>query len=163
VFDLESRTHTNRDLDSFKPSVKVKKSVRKPGAYYFDSKETRLIALLNKHRIPMLKLKNNQESTTETYHIKHITDAMDEGKHAFLVDLEKTVQKETLQAGAIIVPVDGAASNLIPLLLEPESNFGIVSTRGGGKYRFESFLAEGKPYPVKRLVSIEHLDMEQPE
>lgn len=111
----------------------------------------------------MLSLKSNQESITETYHIKHVTDAIDEGKHAFVVDLEKTIQNETLQAEAIIVPVEGAASILIPLLLEPESNYGIVSTRVGGKYRFESYLVEGKPYPVKRLASIEYLDMEKPE
>ncbi|MDH4018679.1 MAG: M14 family metallocarboxypeptidase [Xanthomonadales bacterium] len=163
VFDLKSWTHTNRDLDSFRPSVRIKKSVRKPDAYYFDAKETRLIALLKRHRIGMLKLKRDKEITTETYHIKHITDAVDEGKHAFVVDLKKTIQTETLQAGAIIVPVEGAASNLIPLLLEPESNYGIVSTRGGGKHRFESYLVEGKPYPVKRLSSIEHLDFEEPE
>ena len=163
VFDLKSWTHTNRDLESFKPSVKIKKSIRKPDAYYFAANETKLIELLNKHQIPMLKLKSNQESTTETYHIKHITDAIDEGKHAFVVDLEKTTQNETLQAGAIVVPVEGAASNLIPLLLEPESNYGIVSTRGGGKYRFKSFLSEGEPYPVKRLTSIDDLDMEKSE
>ena len=42
---------------------------------------------------PMRKLKNNQESITETYHIKHVTDAIDEGKHAFVVDLEKKCTK----------------------------------------------------------------------
>lgn len=160
VFDLLNWTHTARDLENFKPQVKVKKSVRKPAAYYFAASETRLIELLKRHRIPMLALKNNQQRQIETYHIRHITDAIDEEKPTYLVDLEKTTGNEKLQAGAIIVPVSGAASNLIPLLLEPESTWGIVSQRATGKYRFESYLAEGEPYPVKRLMSIENLDSE---
>lgn len=160
VFDLYSWTHTNRDLGFFKPTVKIKKSVSKPAAYGFAASETALIELLKRHRFPMLTLKKDQQTETETYQIQHITDAIDEEKPTFLIDLEKTVQKETIRAGTIIVPVEGAASNLIPLLLEPESTWGIVSTRATGQYRFESYLAEGKPYPVKRLTSIESLDTE---
>ena len=62
-----------------------------------------------------------------------------------------------LEDGTILVPVEGAASNLIPLLLEPESTWGIVSSRAMGEYRFENYLVEGKPYPVGRLSSIEQL------
>ena len=109
----------------------------------------------------MMVLKRNQEAEAGTYQVKHVTKAIDEEKPTFLLDLEKTVQNETLQSGTIIVPVKGAASNLIPLLLEPESTWGIVSTRATGKYRFDSYLGEGKPYPVKRLTSIEHLDAEK--
>jgi len=161
VFDLNTWTHTNRDLEFFKPLVKIKKSVEKPAAYSFAATETKLIELLKRHRIPMMVLRKNQEAKAETYHVKHVTDAMDEEKPAFLVDLEKTVQNETLQTGTIIVPVKGAASNLIPLLLEPESTWGVVSTRATGKYRFDSYLGEGKPYPVKRLTSIGLLDAEK--
>jgi len=161
VFDLNSWTHTDRDLEFFKPLVKVKKSIGKPAAYSFAGTETRLIELLQRHRIPMLVLKNNQETVVETYQVKHVTDAIDEEKPTFQIDLEKMVKNETLAAGTIIVPVKGVASNLVPLLLEPESTWGIVSTRAAGEYRFESYLGEGKPYPVKRLASIEHFDTEK--
>lgn len=160
VFELSSWTHTNKDLESFKPLVKVKKSVSKPAAYSFAASETQLIALLNRHRIPLLVLKNDQPAETETYLIKHVTDATDEEKPTYLIDLDKTVQVETLPAGTIIVPVTGAPSNLIPLVLEPESTWGIVSERATGKYRFASYLVEGQPYPIKRLASIEQLDTE---
>ena len=161
VFDLNSWTHTNRDLEHFKPLVKIKKSVIKPAAYSFAATETQLIELLHRHRIPMLVLKGGQQADTETYQVKHITDAIDEEKPTLQMDLEKTMQNETLQAGTIIVPVEAAASNLIPLLLEPESTWGIVSERATGKYGFDSYLAEGKPYPVKRIKSIAHLDTEK--
>ena len=108
----------------------------------------------------MHRLKDAQKTETETYLIKHVTEANDEEKPTYAIDLDRRTQLETLQKGTIIVPVSGAASNLIPLLLEPESTWGIVSPRATGKYRFESYLLEGKPYPVKRLPSIEQLDSE---
>jgi len=160
VFDLNSWTHTLGDLENFKPLVKVKKSVSKPAAYSFAGTETSLVELLNRHGIPMRVLSSDQETETETYRIKHITDTVDEEKPAYLVDLEKTVQNETLPAGTVLVPVEGAAANLIPLLLEPESTWGIVSSRATGKYRFENYLVEGMIYPVRRLASIEHLSSE---
>ncbi len=158
VFDLDTWTATDRDIEFFKPLVKVKKSVSKPAAYYFSAGETELVELLNRHRIPMLRLEGEQKAETETYRIKHITDAIDEEKPTLSIDLEKTVQNGTLEDGTILVPVEGAAANLIPLLLEPESTWGIVSSRAMGKYRFESYLVEGKPYPVGRLPSIQQLD-----
>lgn len=158
VFDLNSWTHTDRDLENFKPLVKVKKSVTKPAAYFLPASETDLVKLLTKHRIPMQVLVRDQRAKTETYEIKHITDAIDEEKPTFMIDLEKTVQSEMLPAGSIIVPVEGTVSSLIPLLLEPESTWGIVSSRATGKYRFDSYLVEGKPYPVKRLASIENFN-----
>jgi len=161
VFELNSWTHTNRDLENFKPLVKVKKSVIKPAAYYFPAEETRLIALLNRHRIPMLVLKSDQQAEVETYQLQHLTEAIDEEKPTYLLDLKKTLQNETLQAGTIIVPVKGAASNLIPLLLEPESTWGVVSSRATGKYRFDSFLVEDKPYPVGRLISPGQLETDE--
>ena len=161
VFDLNTWTHTNKDLVNYKPLVKVKTSVDKPAAYSFDASETKLIEILKRHRFSMFVLKADQQLETETYQIKHVTDGVDEEKHTYLVDLEKTVQNETLQAGTIIVPVEGAASNLIPLILEPESTWGIVATRATGKDLFSSYLTEGQSYPVKRLVSIERLKTEK--
>jgi hypothetical protein len=160
VFDLNTWTHTHRDLESFKPQVKVKKSVTKPAAYSFAASEANLIELLKRHRVPMLTLNIDQQTTTESYQINHITDVVDEEKPSLLIDLEKTVLDETLAAGTIIVPVAGPASNLIPLMLEPESSWSIVTSRGAGKYRFKDYLAEGRPFPVKRLLSIDGLELQ---
>ena len=161
VFDLNTWTHTSRDLVNFKPVVKVKKSVSKPAAYSFAASQMQLIELLKRHRLDMLVLKGDQQAETETYRIKHVTDGIDEGKHTYLVDLEKTVRNESLKAGTIIVPVEGLASNLVPLLLEPESTWGIVATRSAGGHRFDSFLAEGQNFPVQRLNSIDQLETEK--
>jgi hypothetical protein len=157
VFDLHTWTHTHRDMPFFKPRVLVKKSVTKPAAYAFAASETKLIELLHRHRIPVLVLDGEQQTQTETYRIKHVTDAMDEEKPTLLIDLDRTAQEETLAPDTVIVPVDGAASNLVPLILEPESTWSIVSQRAMGEYRFSDYLQEGAAYPVKRLLSLENL------
>ena len=89
-----------------------------------------------------------------------MTDVIDEEKPALLVDLEKAIDDQILEKVTIVVPVTGSASNLIPLLLEPESSWSIVTSRGAGEHRFAEYLAEGKPYPVKRLPSIGELDLQ---
>ena len=160
VFDLESWTHTHRELPFYKPLVRVKKSVTRPAAYAFDASQTKLIELLQRHRLPIRVLKTDQQLETGTYLIKHVTDAIEEEKPALVIDLDKTQSVETLPAGTIVVPVMGPAANLIPLMLEPDSTWSIVTERTMHQYRFGEFLVEGRPYPVKRLATLEGLDME---
>ncbi len=161
VFDLKSWERTNRDLENFKPLVKIRKSVYKPAAYAFPATEMRLIELLKRHQIPFQTLQRDDDFKTETYRVQHIVEAIDEEKPTYLVDVHKIARQETLQSGMIIVPVSGSAANLIPLMLEPESTWGIVSPRATGKYRFADYLVEGQDYPVKRLPPQDKLNLEK--
>ena len=113
--------------------------------------------MLQRHRFELRVLEGDQAAGIETYFTRHVTDAIEEEKPTPLIDLEKTVQTETLAGGTVLVPVRGAAASLVPLVLEPESTGGIVSDRAMGKYRFADYLVEGRPYPVKRLVSLDGL------
>jgi hypothetical protein len=160
VFDLETWSHTYRELPFYKPLVRVKKSVTKPAAYVFDASQTNLVELLKRHRLPIRVLQNDQQVKIETYVIKHVTDAIEEEKPALAIDLDKTASVETLPAGTVVVPVSGPASNLVPLMLEPDSTWSIVTARTMHQHRFGEFLAAGRPYPVKRLATLEGLAME---
>ncbi|MGD9021603.1 MAG: hypothetical protein PVF46_07375, partial [Lysobacterales bacterium] len=133
-------------------------SVARPAAYVFPATETRLLELLQRHRFSLLALDGDQQAETETYMINHVTGVIDEEKSALLIDVEKAVQTEVLRAGTIVVPVTGAAANLVPLLLEPESTWGVVTERAMHQYRFDEYLAEDRPYPVKRLATLKGLD-----
>lgn len=157
VFDLNSWSHVNRELPHFKAEVQVKKSVTRPAAYLVPAGETTLVELLKRHRFELQVVMQDTPAQTETYHVKHVTNALDEEKPTLLIDLDKTAQEETLPAGSILVPVKGAAANLISLVLEPESTWSIVSDRATGKYRFADYLTVGEAYPVKRLPSIQNI------
>lgn len=62
------------------------------------------------------------------------------------------LSEQELSAGTIVVKLDNHAANLIPLLLEPQSSYGLVAKRSADKYYFSDFLQERNIYPMRRVV-----------
>ncbi len=160
VFDLYKWEHTTCDFKNYEPMVKITKSVRKPFAYIFSANKKKLIKLLRKHHIPLFTIKNATDIEVESYHIVHITSGVDEDKPAISIDLRKEKSIKTYQSGDVVIKLNNAAANLIPLLLELESNWGIVTKRGGGKYRFKDYLKENSLYPISRIPDAQELLLE---
>ena len=160
VFDFSTWKREEKALTNFEPLVKIKKSIPKPWAYIFSQDEDKLIELLNKHQIKMLRLKKEAKIETETYTILHVTPAVDEDKPILNVDAEKNILRKTYKKGDVVVPLDQAASNLIPLLLEAQSTYSICQKRNGHQYRFEDFIKEGKTYPIGRIMKAVSVQME---
>ncbi|MFQ6113546.1 MAG: M14 family metallocarboxypeptidase, partial [bacterium] len=73
VFDLYKWDHVEKQLENYKPLVRVKKSIVRPHAYVFSQKEERLIDLLSKHEIKMSSLRADTEVEVEIYTILHVT------------------------------------------------------------------------------------------
>lgn len=158
VFDLYKWKHTEIDLERYEPLVKIKKSVAKPIAYIFLSGEKKLIELLNKHEIEMYHLKKDSKLKVELYRIMHVTDGRDEDKASKEVDVYKWTENRVFEKGTVMVFLDQSASNLIPLLLEPQSSWGILAERSMHQYCYDEYLEEGREYPIIRLtepISIE--------
>ena len=151
VFDLYRWKHTEVDLERYEPLVKIKRSVTKPVAYLFSSGEKELIDLLERHEIEMFSLKKDSQLNVELYRIRHITDGLDEEKAKKEVDVYKWTENRLIEAGSILVLLNQNASNLIPLLLEPQSSYGIVAERSMLQYCFDEYLEEGREYPILRL------------
>ncbi len=151
VFDFSQWKTVQKELQPFAAKVKVKKSIRKPFAYIFSQDETELIALLKKHRIRMKTLTENISLKVQSYTILHVTPGINEDKSTLDVDAEMRQTEKQFRKGDVLVALNQPASNLIPLMLEPQSTFSICQKRNGHKYRFKSFLQEGKTYPVLRI------------
>ncbi len=151
VFDFSVWKRVDKELGNFEPQVKIKKSVIKPWAYIFSQDEQKLIELLKKHQISMLRLKKDTKIETEVYTILHVTPDKDEDKPTLNIDVEKNVVTKYYKMGDVLVPLDQAAANLIPLLLEAQSTYSICQKRNGHQYRFEDFLKEGQVYPIGRI------------
>jgi len=160
VFDLYSWQHTEMELENYEPIVKIIKSVEKPHAYLFGRKEQRLIDLLSRHQIEMYILKDESEIEVETYSISHVTPTVVEDKSADRVGVRVQTKTLKIERGSVVVFLKQKAANLIPLLLEPQSSWGIVSERSGRKYRFAEYLQEGKQYPIFRLMKSVALQVE---
>jgi len=161
IFDLYSWHHKNRNLSNFEPALKIKKSIKRPYAYIFSERQTRLLDLLKKHSIVIKHLVHDQKLKVSSYKILHVTPTIEEDKSGEFVDVDINNHEKKFLAGAIVIPVDQKASNLIPLLLEPQSSWGIVTERSGRKYRFKEFIKEGEIYPIFRIETPELIDAEE--
>ncbi len=140
--------------------MRIKKSVRRPYAYVISEKEERLVDLLFKHQIEMGRLQADTEMEVETYSILHVTPATEEDKESINVDVDVQIETKTFVKGSMVIFLNQRASNLIPLLLEPQSSWGIVTSSSGRRYRFSDYITEGKQYPIFRLMNVVELDTE---
>ena len=70
-------------------------------------------------------------------------------------DLEKSVEKTELNTGDFVIFLNQRARLLLPLLLEPESSWGIMTDTGGFPSAFSSYAREGHCYPILRLTDLE--------
>ncbi|MFQ6617164.1 MAG: hypothetical protein ACE5QV_00635, partial [Fidelibacterota bacterium] len=163
VFDLYTWKRVEKPLENYEPLVRIKKSVKRPYAYIFSQKEDNLIQLLRRHQIEMFRLKSDAELEIETYRILHVTPAVEEDKPAVNVDVDVQRQTRRMEKGSVVVKLNQKAANLIPLLLEPQSSWGIAADKVGSKYRFTEYLQEGKEYPIFRLMNPIDSDLELPE
>ena len=151
IFNFSTWRAEDRDLAPFAPLVKPKKSIVKPAAYIFSRKERRLSDLLARHQIITHQLKKSTDLVVEGYLIRHISTRQEQGKEVVNVDAHPFQHTATFKKGDIIVPTSQHAGNLIPLMLEPQSSFSIVTKNSGREHRFEEYLVEGDVYPIYRL------------
>ncbi len=151
IFNLYTWQHEVRELENFAPIVKARQSIRLPIAYAFSEKENKLIELLDKHQIKYERLDTPKKIIVQKYRIKNVTDFMEEDKPAQLIDVESFAESVELPVGTVIIKTNQIASNLIPLILEPQSSWSIVTKTGGRKYRFKNYIEKGKIYPIWRI------------
>jgi hypothetical protein len=60
-----------------------------------------------------------------------------------------------------VIFLNQPARLLIPLLLEPESSWGILTDTGGPPSQFSAYAKEGGIYPVMRLMEKAELPLEE--
>lgn len=159
VFDLHSWHHVTKPLEPYEPTVKVKKSVQVPFAYFFPPDEKRLISFLAKNEIQMYVLESDAGGEVETYGILHVTPGYDEDKPWQSVDVKVERRHRTVLSGTVVVPLTQAFAKLIPLLLEPQSTWSLCGENSGRKHRLEEYLREGTEYPVRRLIDASELKL----
>jgi hypothetical protein len=161
VFDLVKWQAEVRDWNHFEPLVKVKKSVRLPIAYVIPGNEARLIELLQRHQMRLFRLTAPAEATVERYQVLHAAARIEEEISKPEFDLEKISEKTGLHKGDVVVFLNQRARLLIPLILEPESSWGILTDTGEVPSQFSAYAKEGGVYPVMRLMEKAALPLEE--
>ena len=161
VYDVNSKQHTQKELWNYSPLVRVKKSVEKPVAYIFSKNERRLTELLSRHQIEMHCLKKDTKVKVEEYTILSLTSITEEDKAGRDVEVKVQTKDVTMEEGSVVIFLRQRAGNLIPLLLEPESSWGICTERAGRKHRFAEYLQQGRQYPILRLMQPVELELKK--
>ncbi|MCX6558396.1 MAG: DUF2817 domain-containing protein [Candidatus Aminicenantes bacterium] len=161
VFNLAEWKAETREWKNFAPLVKIKKSVPLPFAYIIPATETALIELLQRHQMRLFRLTAPAAATVERYQVLHVAGRIEEEISKPELDLEKTSEKTGLHAGDVVVFLNQPARRLIPLLLEPESSWGILTDTGEVPAAFGAYMREGGVYPVMRLMEKIELPLEE--
>lgn len=161
VFDLVKWQAEIRDWKQFEPLVKIKKSVLLPQAYVIPAAETALLELLKRHQLSMWRVTAPASFMLEKYQVLHGASRLEEERSLPELDLDKTSEITALAKGDVLVFLNQPARRLIPLLLEPESSWGILTDTGGIPSPFSAFAREGGIYPVMRLMEKAELPLEE--
>ncbi len=161
VFDLVKWQAEIREWKHFEPLVKIKKSVRLPQAYVIPAAAAPLLELLKRHQLRLWRLTAPAAVMLEKYRILHVASRLEEERVMPELDLEKHSEKTALAAGDVVIFLNQSARRLIPLLLEPESSWGILTDTGEVPSQFSGYAREGITYPIMRLMEKSELPLEE--
>lgn len=161
VFNLQEWRAETQEWKNFEPLVKIKKSVRLPLAYVIPGGETRLVDLLRRHQVRLQRLAAPAQARVEAYRVLHAAARLEEESVKPEFDLETVSGTVTLSKGDVLAFLPQRARRLLPLLLEPESSWGIMTDTGGQVSEFVAYGREGGTYPVLRLMEKTDLMLEE--
>ena len=163
VFDLRTWASREAELGNFEPLVVPLLSVERPWGYAIPADQSELIALLERHRIDFTRLATVSRAPVERYLIEAVTEVEVEDKEANDISVQVTREELEIPAGTIVVPLSQPASNLIPLLLEPQSLWAPYGERGGRHLALGSMLETGTIFPVVRVMKELNISVETAE
>ncbi len=149
VLVLDDWKVETRSFEPFHGRIQIKKTVSCPVAYHVPASEIALINLLERHGIAMNTVQQTMTVPAERYRILHVATRMEEELEMPELDLLKLSENLTILPGDVLINLNQSARDLIVLLLEPTSSFGIFGPGGG--HAFDGYLKAGM-FPVSRVM-----------
>jgi len=143
-------SRTGRDtlaiIESYHPLVQVLFEVKPPRAYLVPKSDTALIELLEKHQIDFLQTFPDPQHVYQ-YTINENRSVIAEANPNRFPDVSKNkIYKSNLASQYILVPLQQPKSLFLVLILEPQSQIGLVQYPG-----FEHLLQPKNNFPVLRV------------
>jgi hypothetical protein len=114
------------------PIVEPRLSVPRAPGYIVPAGLTAVVKTLEDHGIQMTALVHEVALEADVYRIKEIAPAAEDYLPPEKLVVERHRSGFPVKAGDYYVPGDQPAANLIPSLLEPESEFGLIRYRAYG-------------------------------
>lgn len=126
-----------------------KLSVRRPYAYLLPGGFPKVVENLQRHGIAVEELREDINLEVEAYSIAKVqrSPRLYQGHTSVTVEVTADPKNERVPAGTLVVRTGQALGTLACYLLEPQSDDGLTTWNF-----FDSALAEGKDFPVLRLL-----------
>jgi hypothetical protein len=147
VIEIESGQKGTRVIEAFHPLVESQLSITRPVGYAIPGDLAQVISALERHGIDFTRLEAPRPASLESYRILSVTETEKEDKDFLEVTVDVESRVEMMPEGTVIVLCDQLASNLIPILLEPQSQWGLAPLPD-----FVGMLTVGADYPIKRIL-----------
>jgi len=136
------------------PKVKPLVSVARPLAYYIPSERKEVINTLLKHKIKVNFFKKDCFLDVQAYKVLEIVPA----EYDYLAPQKISVKEKELNTvvkkGDFYISCDQPAADLIPCLLEPESQYGLIRY-----WMYDLVPEEGDVFPFYRIIQDQELSL----
>lgn len=114
------------DVKNWFPLVEPMVSVPRPLAYIIPAKHADVVEILLRHGIGVEVFIRDMTAAVEAYEVRDIVPAKDDYLAPSKIAVEKKTISTVVKRGDFYVSCGQEAANLIPCLLEPESDFGFI-------------------------------------
>jgi len=108
------------------PNVEPKVSVTRPLGYIIPAKHVDIVETLLRHGIAVDLFIQDKSVEIEAYEVRDIVPATDDYLAPSKIAVEKKAVQTIIKRGDFYVSCGQEAANLVPCLLEPESEFGFI-------------------------------------
>jgi hypothetical protein len=140
-------TVEGRTTEFWYPSVKPALSVVRPLGYIIPSSHRAVVDALLKHGIVVEVFTEDTSFTIEAYRAKEVVQAEYDYLPPERIEVEKSFLMPVFKKGDFYVRCAQPAANLIPCLLEPQSQYGLI------RYRMYDLVPEkGDIFPFYRTI-----------
>ena len=150
--DRDVRIEDERVRNWF-PLVEPTISVPRPLGYLIPAEMSLVVETLLKHGVVVQVLTKDVSLAAEVYHVKSIEPAGYDYLPPSSISLEKENREILAKQGDYYISCVQPAANLIPCLLEPETQYGFI------RYRIFKLVPEtGDYFPIKRIVKKQNME-----
>jgi len=129
------------------PKVESRLAVPRPLSYVIPKDRMDVIKTLLDHGISVGTVARDTSLDGETYLIKEIVPSTEDYVAPAKIEVEKQAGKFTARKGDFYVSVGQPAANLIPCLLEPQSEYGLIRDQA-----YKLVPQPGATFPLVRVV-----------
>jgi hypothetical protein len=134
------------------PKVESRLAVERPGGYLIPADRRDVVDTLVAHGIVVSVVNADTKLDVETYRVTEIVPSTEDYVAPTKITVEKKTATTAVRKGDFFVSVAQPAANLIPALLEPQSEFGLI------RYRAYRLIPEaGSPFAILRVAKGVHV------